>query len=80
LQTVDRQRPALAEASAAAEHALTLARLRYQHGLSTQLPVLAAEFAWITARRAESDLDAKALSASAALAKAVGGGWSPPQP
>ena len=77
LQTIDSQRPALAAASAAAEHALTLARLRYQQGLSTQLPVLAAESAWITARRAESDLDAKALSASAALAKAVGGGWSP---
>jgi NodT family efflux transporter outer membrane factor (OMF) lipoprotein len=78
LQSVEQQRPELARATAASQKALGLARLRYEKGLGNYLPVIVAEAQWVTAQRAEADLDAKARTANANLAKAVGGGWSPP--
>lgn len=78
LQSVDAQRPALRQATQTSRQALELARQRYQKGLTSYLPIITAEAQWIAAQRAESDLDTKARTASAALAKAVGGGWQPP--
>lgn len=77
LKSVDVQRPQLDEAEAAAADAWRIARLRYERGLGNYLTVVNAEAQWIAASRARVDLDSKALSAAAALARAVGGGWQP---
>jgi NodT family efflux transporter outer membrane factor (OMF) lipoprotein len=77
LKWVDVQRPQLDQAVDAAADAWRIARLRYERGLGNYLTVVTAEAQWISASRARVDLDSKALSAAAALARAVGGGWQP---
>ncbi|HEU4654896.1 MAG TPA: efflux transporter outer membrane subunit [Steroidobacteraceae bacterium] len=77
LKSVDIQRPQLDQAVDAAADAWRIARLRYERGLGNYLTVVNAEAQWISASRARVDLDSKALSAAAALARAVGGGWQP---
>ena len=58
------------------ERAYSIARMRYEGGLSTYLNVLTAEDSVVTARRRVADLQAQALTADVALARALGGGFS----
>lgn len=60
---------------AAAEEAAHIARLRYEGGLSNQLPVLVADDTMLAARRAVSDLQSRRLSLDIALIRALGGGY-----
>jgi NodT family efflux transporter outer membrane factor (OMF) lipoprotein len=73
-----RQREA-ATALTAAESAYSIARQRYEGGLSTFLDVLAAEDTLLDRRRASADLAARAFSLDVALSRALGGGFSEPQ-
>lgn len=61
---------------AAAEAAHALALRRYTQGQDGHLTVLAAEATWLEARAADIDLHARALELRAALATALGGGFS----
>lgn len=60
---------------AAAEEAAHIARLRYEGGLSNQLPVLVADDTMLAARRAVSDLESRRLSLDIALIRSLGGGY-----
>jgi NodT family efflux transporter outer membrane factor (OMF) lipoprotein len=62
-------------ALAASEEAYRLARLRYQGQLSNYLSVLDAEDRMLAARRAVSDLEARAFTLDVALVRALGGGF-----
>jgi NodT family efflux transporter outer membrane factor (OMF) lipoprotein len=62
-------------ALAAAEDAYRIAKLRYEAGLTNYLDVLSTENTLIIDRRLVANLDARALSIDAALAKALGGGF-----
>lgn len=63
-------------ALAASEEAYTIARLRYEGGLSNYLDVLTVEDRLLQARLAVAGLDAEARSLDIALIRALGGGFS----
>src|SRR6202035_5606174 len=65
-----------AVAVAAAERSLTLARNRYDGGITTCLEVITAENIALTNERAAVDILARRMTASVNLVKALGGGWS----
>jgi NodT family efflux transporter outer membrane factor (OMF) lipoprotein len=65
------------QAEQAAESAYEIAVQRYQAGLGNYLNVLAAETAVLAQRRLGVDLAARALDAQVALARALGGGYTP---
>jgi len=65
-----------AAAVAAAEHALELARNRYQGGITAYLEVITAENAALANERAAVDLQIRRMTAAVNLVKALGGGWS----
>jgi len=65
-----------AVAVAAAERSLTLARNRYDGGITTYLEVITAENIALTNERAAVDILARRMTASVNLVKALGGGWS----
>lgn len=75
LQSIARQQAEQVQAQAATESLHDFATQRYRAGLSNQLTVLHAETALLTQRRAAVDLQARALSAQAALIRALGGGY-----
>ena len=75
LQSLERQQLAQADALQSAESAFNLSVQRYQNGLGNFLIVLTAESNVLAQRRAASDLKARHLSAEAALARALGGGY-----
>ncbi|HJV61746.1 MAG TPA: efflux transporter outer membrane subunit [Albitalea sp.] len=75
LQSLERQQRAQDEASKSAEAAYELATQRYRAGLGNYLVVLTAETNVLAQRRAGADLKARHLSAEAALARALGGGF-----
>lgn len=75
LQSLERQQIAQADALQSAESAFELSIQRYQNGLGNFLIVLTAESNVLAQRRAASDLKARHLSAEAALARALGGGY-----
>lgn len=77
LQSVARQQAEQVQAQAAAESAYDIARQRYRAGLTSQLVLIQAETAVLTQRRLALDLQARALAAQAALARALGGGYAP---
>jgi multidrug efflux system outer membrane protein len=60
---------------AALQHALDLARLRYQNGVSSQLDVLDAERGLLAAELNRVEAQRAQLAATADLFKALGGGW-----
>ncbi|MFC3579565.1 efflux transporter outer membrane subunit [Sphingomonas hylomeconis] len=64
------------EALATAADASRIAALRYEGGLSTQLPVLTADDFELTARRAVADLEARRIALDIALIRALGGGYA----
>ncbi|TMK13427.1 MAG: TolC family protein [Actinobacteria bacterium] len=54
---------------------LSLARTRYDGGITTYLEVVVAEATALTNRRAAVDLLTRRMTASVDLVKALGGGW-----
>lgn len=62
------------EALATADQSLKLARARYGAGLSNQVEMLIAEGGVLRQQRALADLQARSLSVTAALYRAIGGG------
>lgn len=64
------------EALAASEEAWSLARQRYEGGLSTFLDVLTAEDRVLQNRTAVADLEARAFALDVQLVRALGGGFS----
>jgi NodT family efflux transporter outer membrane factor (OMF) lipoprotein len=80
LQSIERQQQAQADATKAAESAYDLATQRYRSGLGNYLVVLTAETNVLTQRRAVTELKARHLSAEAALARALGGGYQGEMP
>ena len=65
----------LRRALAAAEEAARIARLRYQGGLSNQLPVLTADDTLVGIRRAVADAESRRTALDIALIRALGGGY-----
>jgi NodT family efflux transporter outer membrane factor (OMF) lipoprotein len=76
IRALDIRRREVATALAAAEGAYSIARQRYEGGLSTFLDVLTAEDTLLDRRRASADLAARAFSLDVALARALGGGFT----
>ena len=72
------QLPEQRKAEAAAQSALDIANQRYAAGLGTYLNVLSAETNVLAQRRQSVDIEARILSTNAALAQALGGGYSEP--
>ena len=70
------QLPEQRKAEAAAQSALDIANQRYAAGLGTFLNVLSAETTVLAQRRQSVDIEARILSTNAALAQALGGGYS----
>ncbi len=64
-------------ALAASEEAYSIARRRYEGGLSPYLSVLTAQDALLRNRQLVAALDARALTLSIELIRALGGGYSP---
>jgi len=71
----DARLAALLQALASATDAARIARLRYQGGLSNQLPVLAADDTLIAVQRAVADAEARRVALDIALIRALGGGY-----
>jgi len=69
-----RSRQSLADA----QEAYSIARQRYEGGLSDYLTVLTAQDSVLTEQRTVVDLEARAFSLDVALVKALGGGATPP--
>jgi NodT family efflux transporter outer membrane factor (OMF) lipoprotein len=65
-----------ADAVAAAERALELARSRYEGGITTYLEVVTAQGVALNNERIGVDLLTRRMTASVNLVKALGGGWS----
>jgi NodT family efflux transporter outer membrane factor (OMF) lipoprotein len=65
-----------ARATEAAERALTLARSRYEGGITSYLEVVTAQSAALANERLSVDLQSRRMTASVNLIKALGGGWS----
>ncbi len=63
-------------ATAAAERLLSLARKRYQGGITTYLEVVTAQSAALANERASVELLTRRMVASVDLVRALGGGWS----
>jgi NodT family efflux transporter outer membrane factor (OMF) lipoprotein len=64
-----------ADATAASERALTLARNRYEGGITTYLEVVTAQAAALANERVSIELLTRRMTASVDLIKALGGGW-----
>ena len=80
VQSAYAQLPLQQQANATAQSALDIANQRYSAGLTPYLNVLSAETNVLAQRRAEVDVQARILSGNAALAQALGGGYSEPVP
>ena len=63
-----------------AEDARRIARLRYQGGLSNQLPVLTADDTLVGVRRAVTDAESRRTALDIALIRALGGGYRDTKP
>jgi len=63
-------------AVAAAERSLTLARSRYEGGITTYLEVVTAQAIALADERVAVDLQTRRLTSSIGLIRALGGGWS----
>ena len=63
-------------ALASYEEALRLARLRYEHGLSTYLDVLTAQESVVSARLTVAQLETRAFTLDVQLVRALGGGFA----
>ena len=63
-----------------ADAAYTVARQRYEGGLSTYIDVLTAQEGLLGQRRTLADLQARAFTLDVALVRALGGGFTAPTP
>lgn len=79
IRSVDQQIKTQREALDLAEHAYSLATMRYRAGLGTQLTVLNAESNVLQQRRLSTDLQARRLDLQMGLMKALGGGYQDPE-
>ncbi|WP_431263333.1 efflux transporter outer membrane subunit [Roseateles chitinivorans] len=61
----------------AAREAWEIQQRRYTGGLSTYLEVLNAEDAWLSNRRAQTDLRSRAFTLDVSLKRSLGGGYAP---
>jgi outer membrane protein TolC len=68
------------ESVAAAREAWRIQGNRYRGGLATYLDVLNAEETLLSSLRAQSDLHSRSFALDVALVRALGGGYSIPQP
>jgi NodT family efflux transporter outer membrane factor (OMF) lipoprotein len=75
LRILDEEARQQADAVAAAERSLDLARTRYQAGVTSYLEVTVAQSAALADQRVAVDLLTRRMTASVSLAKALGGGW-----
>jgi NodT family efflux transporter outer membrane factor (OMF) lipoprotein len=64
-----------ADAVTAAERALTLAKNRYQGGITTYLEVVVAQSVALTNERVSVEIATRRMTATVNLVKALGGGW-----
>ena len=64
-----------ADAVTAAEKALTLARDRYQGGITTYLEVVTAQNTALINERVSVEIATRRMTAAVNLVKALGGGW-----
>lgn len=78
VQSVARQQVQQKEAQDAAEAAYDIGLQRYSAGLGNYLDVLTAEVTVLAQRRDGVDLAGRALESQVGLARALGGGWQPP--
>lgn len=76
LRLLEREAETQDRAVQAAERFLTLATNRYRGGVVTYLEVIAAQSAALDNQRTAVTLQARRLSSSVLLIKALGGGWS----
>jgi len=77
LRGIEEQRALQRDAVATADVAYKLALQRYQVGVGNYLQVLATELQRLASERVQSDLDMRAIELDIALARALGGGFSP---
>jgi outer membrane protein, multidrug efflux system len=80
LRQLEQEAQTAAAAVAAAIVALQQAQYRYGAGAVTYLEVSSAETIALQAQLAAANIQARRLSASVTLIKALGGGWQPSQP
>lgn len=73
--TLAEQRSEHGQAQATAQEAYDLALLRFREGIGNYLEVLSAETALLQQQSLEADLEARALSLTINLARALGGGF-----
>jgi NodT family efflux transporter outer membrane factor (OMF) lipoprotein len=76
LRQLQRESLSQAAAVAATQGALDQAKLRYRSGLVTYLEIVATEDAALSAQITAIDIDARRLTASVQLVKALGGDWN----
>ncbi len=76
LKALDQRLAQSREALADNEQAFSIARQRYEGGLSNYQAVLLAEDAWLQSRRTVADLEARAAALDVQLVKALGGGFA----
>jgi NodT family efflux transporter outer membrane factor (OMF) lipoprotein len=79
-QAITRQQTQQRESTQAAQDAWHIAQERYRAGLLNALQVLSAETPVLAQRRQAIDLGTRALQNQVALARALGGGFTPPAP
>ncbi len=76
-RSLDEELTAARAAVAAAADAHQMVSARYEGALATYLDVLSAEDSLISARRAEAELETRALILDVSLVRALGGGFAP---
>ncbi|MGH8851432.1 MAG: efflux transporter outer membrane subunit [Casimicrobiaceae bacterium] len=76
-RSVDEQGAQQKLAVATAREAYELALLRYRDGIGNYLQVLTTEAQWLSQRGLDADLQARRLSLSIDLVRALGGGFDP---
>ncbi len=79
-QAIARQQAEQTEAARAAQDAYAAAQQRYASGMLNALQVLNAETAVLAQQRQAAELGTRALQNQVALARALGGGYTPPAP
>jgi multidrug efflux system outer membrane protein len=77
LRTLRLQNDAVDRALASARDTASVARERYQQGLTSYLDVVDAERAALQAERQQAQLSGQRAVSTILLAKALGGGWQP---
>ena len=76
-RSVDEQRAQQKLAVATARDAYDLALLRYREGIGNYLQVLSTESQWLSQQSLDAELQARRLTLSIGLVRALGGGFDP---